>query len=248
MSEPVPARVRRLSRRALDRWLEAEQSLGVLGPAHRSWRGNSPSANRRKWDDWDWSRHGEEWTASEEWKQGLIDDVLQGYVPEGAVVAEIGPGGGRWSEVLAPRSRRLIVVDVTPRVLELCRERLAGAGNVEYVLSGGADLPGVADGCVDAVWSFDVFVHIAPRDQAAYLAEIARVLRPGGVAVIHHADGRNRGALPSRHGWRTPMSARLFGRMAAARGFTVERQLRSWSGGRFDLSAYHDAITVLRRV
>jgi SAM-dependent methyltransferase len=243
----VSERVRRLRTRAVDRLLEGEQALGMLGPAHRAWRGNSPAANRHKWDEWDWSRHGEEWTASEEWKQGLIDDVLLRRMPEGAVVLEIGPGGGRWSEVLAPRSQRLILLDVTPSVLELCRRRLGSRTNVDYVLSHGADIPGVADASVDAVWSFDVFVHIAPRDQAAYLGEIARVLRPGGVAVIHHADGRNRGELPSRHGWRTPMGARLFARMAARRSLDVEGQLRSWSGGRFDLSAYHDVITLLRR-
>lgn len=72
----------------------------------------------------------------------------------------------------------------------------------------------VEDRSVQAVWSFDVFVHVAPVDQAGYLSEIARVLSPGGVAVIHHANGRNRGSLPSRHGWRSPMTAGLFGALA----------------------------------
>ncbi len=71
---------------------------------------------------------------------------------------------------------------------------------------------------MDAIWSFDVFVHVAPLDQAGYLDEIARVLRPGGVAAIHHADGRNRGALPSRAGWRAPMSADLFAALAPSAG------------------------------
>jgi hypothetical protein len=77
---------------------------------------------------------------------------------------------------------------------------------------------------------------------------MARVLSSGGVALIHHADGRNRGVLPSRSGWRAPMSARLFARLARKRGLRVEEQLRSWSGGEHDLSAYGDVISVLRRV
>ena len=42
----------------------------------------------------------------------------------------------------------------------------------------GSDLSGVGDGSIDAMWSFDVFVHVSPRDQAAYLQEIARGWRP----------------------------------------------------------------------
>ena len=118
--------------------------------------------------------------------------MLLPTIPAGGTVLEIGPGGGRWSEVLAPRAEQLILVDVTPA----CSRSAASAsasGARPLRASGGCDLPGVADGSVDAVWSFDVFVHVAPLDQAGYLDAIARVLRPGGVAAIHHADGRNRG-------------------------------------------------------
>jgi len=238
----------KLTRRVLDSRLEREQRKGVLGPAHRGWRGNSAADNRARWTDWDWSSHGEEWTLSPEWKQALIDEVLLARIPAGGVVLEIGPGGARWSAVLQPRARRLILVDVSDRPLALCRERLAAAENVEYVLSSGNDLPGVADSSVDAIWSFDVFVHVAPVDQAGYLSEIARVLIPGGVAVIHHADGRNLGDQLSRGGWRSPMSRHLFATLAAQRGLTAEAQIDSWGAdGRYDLSAYHDAITVCRK-
>jgi SAM-dependent methyltransferase len=231
-----------------DRRLRAEQRRGVLGSAHLRWRGNSAAENRATWTSWDWSQGGEEWNVSSEWKRALIDDVLGRWIPTGAVALEIGPGGGRWSEALLSRASRLILVDVSERPLELCRQRFGAASNIEYLLSPGTDLPGVADGSVDAVWSFDVFVHIAPRDQAAYLTEIARVLAPGGVAVVHHADGRNRGRQPSRQGWRAPMSCGLFSALAAERGLSVERQLDSWGpDARYDLSGYADAITVCRR-
>jgi ubiquinone/menaquinone biosynthesis C-methylase UbiE len=230
-----------------DRRLVREQRHVELGPAHMRWRGNSAAENRSRWDGWDWRSRGEEWNDSVEWKQALIDHVLLPTIPAGGDVLEIGPGGGRWSAVLQPRSRRLVLVDVSPRVLELCRERFAGADNVELVLSSGCELPGVGDGSIAAIWSFDVFVHVAPADQAAYLGEIARVLEPGGVAAIHHADGRNRGRLPSRHGWRSPMSRELFAKLARERGLEVERQLDSWADGRFDLAAYADVITICRR-
>jgi SAM-dependent methyltransferase len=251
MTSTVARAARGLRRRAsealTDRALELEQRRGVLGPAHRRWSGNSAADNRDQWTSWDWSSLGEEWNESEDWKQGLIDDVLLATIPGGGTVVEIGAGGGRWSEVLVERAERTILVDVTPAVLELCRERLGERSDVEYRLSSGSDLPGVEDRSVDAIWSFDVFVHVAPVDQAGYVDEIARVLRPGGIAAIHHADGRNRGNQPSRRGWRAPMSAHLFAALARERGLTVERQLRTWSDGRYGLDAYGDVITVLRR-
>ncbi len=243
---------RRFERRARwaleDRRLSREQRRVELGPAHRRWRENSAGENRMRWDGWDWSGAGEEWNASPEWKQALIDDVLARWIPPGAAVLEIGPGAGRWTEPLLALASRMVLVDISETPLELCRRRFAGAGNVEYVRSRGSDLAPVADGSIDAVWSFDVLVHVAPLDQASYLGEIARVLSPGGVAVLHHSDGRNRGLLPSRQGWRAPMSRELFGALARDRGLRVERQLDSWGErDRYDLGAFADAITVCRR-
>jgi SAM-dependent methyltransferase len=244
----VPARsaAQKAAERIEDRLLTLEGRRGILGPAHRAWRGNEPEANRERWTEWDWSAKGEEWTASPEWKQALIDDVLLPTIPAGGAVLEIGPGGGRWTEVLHSRAERLVLADVTETTLDLCRERLGDPADVEYVVSPGSSLPGVADDSIDAVWSFDVFVHVAPADQAGYLAEIARVLRPGGIAAIHHADGRNRGTLPSRRGWRAPMSTTLFAALAAEHGLEVERVITSWSDGRHDLRAFADAISILR--
>jgi ubiquinone/menaquinone biosynthesis C-methylase UbiE len=228
--------------------LRAEQRRLVLGPAHLAWHGNSIAVNRDRWNDWDWARSGEEWTASPEWKASLIGEVLERLMPDRGVLLEIGPGAGRWSRALLPRATRLILVDVSFTALELCRAEFADARNVEYVLSPGSDLPGVPTGSVDAVWSFDVFVHVAPVDVAGYLREISRVLAPGGPAVIHHSDGRNRGELPSRLGWRAPMSRGLFAALADQTGLAVERQLDSWGpSDEFDLGAYGDAITVLRK-
>ena len=101
--------------RVEDRRLSAEQRCGVLGPAHLRWRENSSIDNRKRWSGYDWSGRGEEWNASSEWKQALIDDVLARWIPAGAVVLEIGPGAGRWSEFLVERASGLVLVDVNER-------------------------------------------------------------------------------------------------------------------------------------
>jgi hypothetical protein len=72
----------------------------------------------------------------------------------------------------------------------------------------------VEGGSIDAMWSFDVFVHVSPRDQAAYLQEIARVLAlvtrrlctiPTGATVASCHPGKvgaHRGAAAYSRCWR----------------------------------------------
>jgi len=209
--------------------LRIEGRRAVLGPAHRRFRGQSALDNRELWSEYDWSGGGLEWGPAES-RDALVEEHLP--TDHGAIV-EIGPGAGRFSEVLAKRAERLVLVDVTDEALRRCRERLNGRAGVEYVRTDGASLPGVEAESVDVVWSFEAFVHMLPVDVAAYVGEIARVLRPGGRAVIQHA-GRF-----DRSGWRAPMSAALFARLARERGLDVESQ-RTWG-------TYGDVISVLLR-
>lgn len=240
LTDLARTRARRLADRLDDRLLAIEGARGVLGPAHRAFARHQATGEREVWSGWDWSTGGEEWNESEEWKASLIEHVLHPGVPTGGVVLEIGPGAGRWTDHLHERADRLVLVEATEEVLELTRRRYGDDPAVSFVRTAGSDMPGVPDGSVDAVWSFDVFVHLAPLDTAGYLAEVARVLRPGGVATIHHSGGRN------RHGWRAPMTARLFANLAAERGLETERQFDSWEGGRFDVRPFGDVITRLR--
>jgi SAM-dependent methyltransferase len=210
--------------------LRIEDRHEHLGPAHRRFRGQTALDNRELWGGYDWSGGGLEWGPAQS-----RDALVAEHLPAGehGTIVEIGPGAGRFSEVLAERARRLLLVDVTEEALQRCRERLGDRPGVEYVRTDGASLPGVESGSADVIWSFEAFVHMLPVDVAAYVGEIARVLRPGGVAVIHHA-GR-----PGRGGWRAPMSARLFSRLARDRGLEVTSQ-QTWG-------TYDDVISVLLR-
>jgi len=132
--------VRRARWRIQDRRLTSEQRRGLLGPAHLGWRGNSPEDQRKQWSGYDWSGRGEEWNASLEWKQALVDHVLARWIPADAAVLEIGQGAGRWSETLALRASRLVLVDVSERPLQLCRERFSGRLRSGPVPPGGKQL------------------------------------------------------------------------------------------------------------
>lgn len=196
------------------------------------------------WESWDWDRElGEEWTESEEWRQSVIDHVLLPRVQEGGCVLEVGPGAGRWTETLVAVAGSLVLVDISERCISICRDRFGHIGTVSFYVTQGSDLAVVSDESIDTVWSFDVFVHIHGADIARYVEEFSRVLKPGGRAVIHHADENG-----LRGGWRSAMTAKEFRRLAEVSGLEVEEQFNSWGKTEvFDVRYYGDVISVLRK-
>lgn len=143
-----------------------------------------------RWNEQFGSRHqhlGDEW-----WDQGTLDRVfalVERFLTPSAQVLEIGPGGGKWTVRLAPRVARVIAFDVADEMLIRTRARCErdAINNVRYLLSDGSGSLEVDDESIDIVFSYDVFVHITLEDTVHYVGEMGRVLRPGGVAIIHHA-------------------------------------------------------------
>ncbi len=202
---------------------------------------NSPATAGVLWDLLPWKKErGEEWTVSQQWKQSLIDEVVLKYVKPGTTVLEIGPGGGRWTEVLVTVAGKIVAVDVSEKAITLCRERFSSSRNIEFFLVKKIDLGFIPDASIEAIWSFDVFVHINPEDTDRYLAEFKRVLVPGGIAVIHHPkEGGIRGGCRSR------VTDVTFSSMLERHGLLLDRRFDSWGAdGQFDLRRFGDCISV----
>lgn len=89
-------------------------------------------------------------------------------------VLDLGCGDGQISRLLADAGGRVVGVDPTWNQIRVAHERGGGAA---YARSEAAELPFV-DGSFDAVLACLVFEHIDDVDGA--IAEVARVLRPGG--------------------------------------------------------------------
>jgi SAM-dependent methyltransferase len=82
---------------------------------------------------------------------------------------------------------------------------LVTEANVQFEVGDGHTLPSLADGSADLVLSFTVFQHISdPAVIEGYMAEVGRVLRPGG-AFAFQWDGR-RDSLR----WRVGRRARIW--------------------------------------
>ncbi len=168
------------------------------------------------------------------------------HAPGGRIL-EIGPGGGRWTEHLVPIASRLVLVDLTPACIALCRKRFAGHGHIEYHVNDGRSLPFLDDASVDAVWSFDTFVHIEPTDIRSYVAEFSRVMTPGAFGVVHHAR-----AGSYRKSWRSDMTAERMADFCREHGLAIVRQQDSLANGAISLCQRQtrerpDCVTVFRK-
>lgn len=207
----------------LDRSLvRIEQRNTLTEPWTISARRFTASENKQLWNQYDWSQHGEEWTKSAEWKEKIVRDWLIPYLPDGGRLLEIGPGGGRWTEILQRRAARLSVVDVAELPIALCQKRFRDCENIAYFVGDGRSIP-VPDLSIDGIWSYDVFVHITPLDVRQYFFEFARILRPGGYAVIHHA-GAPVHDHSRRPGWRSDLTDKMVSRFAQEAGLRISAQ------------------------
>lgn len=165
--------------------------------------------NEEFWAHYEWPEGGDEWSvvwggADNQW-WGTLYPRLRHLLPAGRVL-EIAPGYGRFTAFLADHCASLIGVDLSPRCVEACRSRFAGRPALSFHVNDGVSLPMVADGSIDLAFSFDSLVHVEAEVIEAYLGELARTLRPDGIAFLHHSNVAALfvdGALPfpNRH-WR----------------------------------------------
>ena len=99
---------------------------------------------------------------------------LLGWLDAGSTYVEIGCGDAELTKLVATRVKRAIGIDVTPH---LVGDTAPPA--FEFLLTDGTtiDLP---DATADLVFSNQVMEHLHVDDVSAQLADIVRVLKPGG--------------------------------------------------------------------
>lgn len=216
-------------------WEGATRALRGQGLPH------TPEVNAALWTHYDWSKGGEEWSETPEWTASVVEHLLIPHVPTGSRVLEIGPGAGRWTYYLAQRASRLVVVDVTPKCIELCRARFREQAHIEYHVNTGSDVRMVPDASIDRIWSWDVFIHVGLEDIARYVRECARVLVPGGLGLIQHATA------PYARGWRTAVPAERMAEFCRQAGLEAVRQFNAWDVGRRRTPTPADLVTVFAK-
>ena len=116
---------------------------------------------------------------------------------QGKRVLDYGCGSGYGSAQIARTAAHVTAVDVSDEAIAHARTQFGG-DNIDFaVIDPSAPLP-FADASFDTVLSFQVFEHVEDTDR--YLAEIRRVLVPGGTLLLVTPDRSTR-LLPGQRPW-----------------------------------------------
>lgn len=152
----------------------------------------------------------------------------------GGLVADAGCGPGRITAHLAGLGLDVLGLDLSPRMVAAARRRHPG---LPFAVGSLSALP-LPDGSLTGALAWYSLIHTAPADQPAVLAELRRVLRPGGLLLLAFQTGSD---VPVRRdgvyghpvsvvAWRLDAD-RTAQRLAAA-GFTERARLVRAAEGR----------------
>ena len=122
----------------------------------------------------------DEQTASGRVLRARVEAVLSVLGPEPGSVLDAGMGGGRLCASLDPLGWDVTGVDASAEMVELARKRLPHLAST--LLQGRVESLPLDDETFGAVVATGVLEYVDDLDAA--LRELARVLRPGGVAAL----------------------------------------------------------------
>lgn len=127
-------------------------------------------------------------------------DAMLGLLPPDWTVVDLGCGNGSLSVDLSRYVKRVIGIDSSPAMLKAAKQRASGADNITFKRADLAQLP-IDEGACDGALCVLVLSYL--QEPEAALREMARVLRPGGRAVVldllaHDREGFRR-QMGQRH-------------------------------------------------
>jgi len=135
------------------------------------------------------------------------------HLGDTATIVDIGCGSGTVLSLLRQKKigRRLIGIDLSEPSLATLRDRFAGDSTFNFQV-GSIAATGLDAASCDLVICTETLEHLFPADFSAGLAEISRVLKPGGrfLASVPLEERPNFVACPECHAIFTPYQHMLF--------------------------------------
>jgi len=124
---------------------------------------------------------------SDEWRAVVRDSILPWAIGDadlGDDVLEVGPGYGATTDVLAGSVPNLTAVEIDEELATMLMDRFANNDAVK-VVQGDATALEFPEGRFSGAASFTMLHHVPTAAlQDRLFAEVARVLRPGGIFVL----------------------------------------------------------------
>lgn len=131
--------------------------------------------------------------AYDRWERTLVERALAPLA--GLRVVDLGCGTGRVTGSLAARGARVVAIDNAPAMLARCRAHSASVradgAAAPALVQGEALRIALRDGSMDAAVCVGLLEHLPPEVRAGALAELARVVRPGGRMALVANNARS---------------------------------------------------------
>ncbi len=194
--EPAARRLWRLARAESAEWVALRQDELRLERRLRERRSDAETFFAGAAAEWDRLR-------TELYGAAFGRTALLALLPAEWTVADLGCGTGALAAELAPLVGRVVGVDQSAAMLKAARRRTEGLANVE-LRRGALEAVPLDDGSCDAALLVLVLTYVA--EPATVLREAARILRPGGRAVVvdlmrHDDEAFRRRMGQSAHGF-----------------------------------------------
>jgi len=154
-------------------------------------------------------------------------------------LVELACGHGRHTAKIfnSPETRnkvdRVYVMDVNGENITFCKERFRENSSIVPLINSGFDFQPLEHESVSAIFCYDAMVHFEYDSVMSYVYDAARILTPGGQALLHHSNydqspGAACGLNP--HG-RNFMTKNLLAHVAIRAGFKIVEQIViDWAG------------------
>ncbi len=113
-------------------------------------------------------------------------------------VLEIGAGPGHAAAWLASRGVPVVATDLSPRNVDLCREKGLETREMSF------DALQYADASFEAILAMSCLLHVPKATLPTVLDEVARVLKPGGLLYIGLHGGPDFEGPDPRDGYDPP--------------------------------------------
>lgn len=135
---------------------------------------------RGAWDEVDFFESGRREISD---ALALLKDRFE-ITPRPGVALDFGSGLGRLSQGLAEHFDQVHGVDISATMVGNATEKNRHGDRVTYHVNTSDRLPMLTNDSVDFIYSRITLQHIPRPAVQSYLAEFARVMRPGGVAMF----------------------------------------------------------------
>jgi ubiquinone/menaquinone biosynthesis C-methylase UbiE len=114
-------------------------------------------------------------------RQAIVMRFLQCL--EGGLILDIGCGPGIYAKPCVEQGLRYYGLDISNEMISEGRRRFGNLANVDFAVGDARRLP-FPSNSVDGLLCLGVLEYVSPEQESAYLNEMARVLKPGGIMIF----------------------------------------------------------------